>query len=202
MIASLRGRLAAVGEDTAVIDVGGVGYLVHCAARTLSAMPRTGDEVNLHIETQVREDSITLYGFLAAEERIWFRMLQNIQGVGARLALAILGVLDPESLVLAVAAQDRRALTRAPGVGPKLAARIIAELEERIGAMHAAPSAAPVPGTPPSASAVDEAVSALVNLGFGRADAFAAVSRAHSELGDAAGVDALVRSGLGRLGAT
>src|SRR5262249_58989257 len=128
VIARLRGRVAAVQDEAAVIDVGGVGYLVHAAARVLAQLQIAREPVELHIDTQVREDAVTLFGFLDPAERVWFRLLQAIQGVGARTALAVLGTLTPDQLVTAIAAQDRAALTRAAGVGPKLASRILAEL--------------------------------------------------------------------------
>ncbi len=132
MIARLRGRVDSVGEDHAVVDVGGVGYLVACSARTLGALPGAGEAVDLHVETQVRAESITLYGFRDPTERAWFRLLQTVQGVGARVALGVLSVLTPETLARAVAAQDKAALTRASGVGPRLASRIVAELKDRL----------------------------------------------------------------------
>jgi Holliday junction DNA helicase RuvA len=200
MIAYLRGRVVATHEDAVVLDVGGVGYLVHCAPRTLGELG--GNEaVELHIETQVREDSITLFGFLDPAECRWFRLLQGIQGVGARTALAILGTLAPGQLVAAIAAQDRTALTRASGVGAKLAARIVAELKERVGALPiptGRPGAAAATAAMPAGPAED-AVSALVNLGYGRAEAFAAIARCRTRLGDAAEIGALVREGLREL---
>jgi holliday junction DNA helicase RuvA len=199
MIARLRGRLDSVGEDHAVIDVGGVGYLVHCAARTLHTLPRPGEAVDLLIETQVREESITLYGFRDATERAWFRLLQTVQGVGARVALAILGVLAPDQLAAAVAAQDKAPLTRASGVGPRLASRIVAELEGRAGELPAgSPWLAPAPAAP---GAAGDAFSALVNLGYGRSEAHAAIAKAHATLGPEAGVDALIRASLAELAA-
>jgi holliday junction DNA helicase RuvA len=201
MIARLRGRLDTIGEDHVVVDVGGVGYLVHCAARTLHALPRPGEAVDLLIETQVREESITLYGFGDATERAWFRLLQTVQGVGARVALAILGVLAPDQLAAAVAAQDKAPLTRASGVGPRLASRIVAELESRAGELPAGtPWLAPAPATTTPGAAGD-AFSALVNLGYGRSEAHAAIAKAHATLGPEADVDALIRAGLAELAA-
>ncbi|HMR33750.1 MAG TPA: Holliday junction branch migration protein RuvA [Geminicoccaceae bacterium] len=201
MIAYLRGRVIAMHEDAVVLDVGGVGYLVHCATRTLAGLG-SGEAVELHVETQVREDAITLFGFLDPAECRWFRLLQGIQGVGARTALAVLGVLTPDRLVTAIAAQDRTALTRASGVGAKLAARIVAELKERIGAL---PTPAGRPAVPvaavPAAGPAEDAVSALVNLGYGRAEAFAAVARCRARLGEGAAVGELVREGLKELSA-
>jgi holliday junction DNA helicase RuvA len=201
MIARLRGRLDTLGEDHAVVDVGGVGYLVHCATRTLGALPRPGEAVDLLIETQVREESITLYGFLSPAERAWFRLLQTVQGVGARVALAILGVLAPDQLAAAVASQDKSALTRASGVGPRLAGRIVSELHARAGELPAgAPWLAPAPAAAAPGAAGD-AFSALVNLGYGRSEAHAAIAKAHATLGPEAGVDALIRASLAELAA-
>lgn len=202
MIARLRGRLDAVGEDWAVVDVGGVGYLVHGSGRTLQALPRPGEPVDLHVETQVREDSITLYGFLDPAEREWFRMLQAIQGVGARVALRLLTALTPEQLTLAVAAQDRTALARASGVGPRLAQRIVGELRDRVGRLPTGAVAGVAAGgqpAPAAAGPVEDAISALVNLGYGRSEAHAAVLKAAAGMGEAATVDALIRTGLQEL---
>lgn len=202
MIARLRGRLDAIGDDHAVIDVGGVGYLVLCSARTLAGLPRPGDALDLHIETQVRAESITLYGFEHVAERSWFRLLQTVQGVGARVALGILAVLAPDQLAQAVAAQDRAALTRASGVGARLAARIVSELKDRVGelpVMKGTPAGAIVAG--PLGGAAEDAVSALVNLGYARSEAHGAVARAAATLGDEADVEALIRSGLQELAA-
>jgi Holliday junction DNA helicase RuvA len=132
MIARLRGRLDSRGEDHVVIDVGGVGYLVMCSVRTLAALPGAGEAVDLHVDTQVRAESITLYGFREPAERVWFRLLQTVQGVGARVALGLLSVLAPDELARAIAAQDKKALSRASGVGPRRAARIASELRERL----------------------------------------------------------------------
>jgi Holliday junction DNA helicase RuvA len=198
MIARLRGRLDAAAEDCAVVDVGGVGYLVHCSGRTLQSLPRPGEAVDLHIETQVRSESIMLYGFGDPGERSWFRLLQTVQGVGARVALAILTVLPPEGLMRAVASQDKVALSRASGVGQRLAARIVAELKDRLIDL---PAIAPIAAVlaVPSGGAADDALSALVNLGYGRSEAHAAIGRALAALGREAGVDALIRSSLKEL---
>ena len=199
MIARLRGRLDALEEGHAVIDVGGVGYLVACSTRTLAALPRAGEPVDLLIETQVREDSITLYGFQSGAERRWFRLLQTVQGVGARVALGILSVLGPDELARAVAAQDKAALARASGVGPRLAGRIASELRERLSELPAPLGASGGgPGTALTGPA-DDAVSALIKLGYGRSDAHAAVAKAAATLGDAAPLEALIRTGLQEL---
>ena len=203
MIARLRGTLDTLDEDHAVIDVGGVGYLVACPTRTLAALPRPGEAVDLLIETQVRDDSIALYGFSSSAERSWFRLLQTVQGVGARVALGILSVLGPDELARAVAAQDRAALARANGVGPRLAGRIASELRDRLTELPG-PVGAPVPG--PAAMTLggpaDDAVSALVHLGYARSDAHAAVTKAAATLGDAAPLPALIRAGLQELART
>ncbi len=228
MIASLNGRIEDTGEDFAVIDVGGVGYLVFCSARTLAALPAIGESVRLAVETHVREDHIHLFGFLTALEREWFRLLTTVQGVGARVALAILSVLPPDALGQALAAGDKVALSRASGVGPRLAQRIIAELQDKAGTAALARAAGPFRPTAGKAASPDDglsakgdvagaspslviadAVSALVNLGYGRSEAFAAVHEAARALADAgagseteAGVplEILIRDGLRRLG--
>ena len=200
MIARLRGLLDSQGADHLVIDVGGVGYLVHCSARTLSALPGTGQALDLHIETQVRAESIMLYGFADRGERSWFRVLQQVQGVGARVALGVLSVLTPEELARAVASQDRAALTRASGVGPRLAGRILSELKDRLAGELA--GAALPPQVLPGAvidGAMSGAVSALVNLGYGRSEALAAVGRAAATQGEGATIEALIRAGLQEL---
>ena len=199
MIARLRGRLDGIAEDHAVVDVGGVGYLVVCSARTLAGLPGMGEAVDLHIETQVRAESITLYGFKDPAERVWFRLLQTVQGIGGRVALAVLSVLGPDQLARAVAAQDKAALSRASGVGPRLAGRIVSELRERLVDLPAplgAVAAAPVTGA--SGPAAD-AISALINLGYGRSEAHAAIAKAAASLGEQAPVDALIRTGLQEL---
>jgi Holliday junction DNA helicase RuvA len=199
MIARLRGRLDGIAEDHAVVDVGGVGYLVVCSARTLAGLPGVGEAVDLHIETQVRAESITLYGFRDPAERVWFRLLQTVQGIGGRVALAVLSVLGPDQLARAVAAQDKAALSRASGVGTRLAGRIVSELRERLVDLPApvgAVAAAPVAGT--SGPAAD-AISALINLGYGRSEAHAAIAKAAASLGEQAAVDALIRTGLQEL---
>jgi Holliday junction DNA helicase RuvA len=199
MIARLRGRLDGIAEDHAVIDVGGVGYLVVCSARTLAGLPGVGEAVDLHIETQVRAESITLYGFKEPAERVWFRLLQTVQGIGGRVALAVLSVLGPDQLARAVTAQDKAALSRASGVGTRLAGRIVSELRERLVDLPApvgAVAAAPVAGT--SGPAAD-AISALINLGYGRSEAHAAIAKAAASLGEQAAVDALIRTGLQEL---
>jgi len=190
MIAMLAGVVDQVGADTLVLDVSGVGYLVFASARTLAKVPGRGEPARLLVETHVREDHIHLYGFADEAEREWFRLLMTVQGVGAKLALAILGVLAPEGLATAIAAQDKAALTTAEGVGPKLGQRIVNELKDKVGGLSLGPAAAHASGP------ASEAVSALVNLGYPRADAYGAIAAASRRLGAAASLDALVRSGL------
>ena len=199
MIAKLAGVLDSVGADWAVVDVAGVGYLVYCSARTLRTLPAPGAPVRLFVETHVRQDHIHLYGFVDESERDWFRLLQTVQGVGARVALAILAALGPSDLVAAIAAQDKAAVSQANGVGGKLAGRIVAELRDTVGDLAlgtvAALDAARVHGGPEA-----DAVSALVNLGYRRTEAVAAVAGAARQLGAGARLDALVRTGLQELG--
>lgn len=205
MIGRLKGSVDDIAPDQCLIDVGGVGYVLYCSRRTLSALPGVGRAVALDVETHVREDHIHLYGFIDAAERDWFRLLTGVQGVGARVALAILSVLEPDALIRAVAAQDKAAVARANGVGPKLAGRIVAELKDKVGgmalggaALAAGPNGAAAPG--PAAGANEDAVSALVNLGYGRSDAFAAIAKAAVAAGEGADVAALIRGGLRELG--
>ena len=191
MIARLSGILAETAADSAVIDAGGVGYLVHLSGKTLSAIGPIGGEVLILTELQVREDAWTLFGFGSAAERDAFRALTSIQGVGGRLALAILSVLDPGELARAVAQDDKAMIGRANGVGPKLAARIANELQGKLG-VSGLTGAAPAP----RGGAAADALSALANLGFKPAEASAAVNAAQDELGPDAGLDALVRMAL------
>jgi Holliday junction DNA helicase RuvA len=199
MIAMLRGVLDTTAEDSVIVDVNGVGYLVYCSGRTLDAMPPSGSDVRVYVETHVREDHIHLYGFLQPEERSWFRLLTTVQGVGARVALAILTALPTDQLLAAIVAQDKAQINRANGVGPKLAARIITELKDKVGGIAVAAPAAIVAGKKVDGAPNEEAVSALVNLGFSRTEAFGAVARAGQELGNAAAVDDLIKSGLKEL---
>ena len=191
MIARLSGILAETSSDSAVIDVAGVGYLVHLSGKTLDAIGPIGGNVMLLTELQVREDAWTLFGFGSAQERDSFRALTSIQGVGGRLALAILSVLSPDELARAVAQEDKAMIGRANGVGPKLAARIANELQGKLGAPSLG-GAAPAP----RGSAAADALSALANLGFKPADASSAVNAAQDELGADATLDALVRLAL------
>ncbi|HEX6410487.1 MAG TPA: Holliday junction branch migration protein RuvA [Sphingomicrobium sp.] len=192
MIARLSGILAETSADTAIIDVGGVGYLVHASSRTIDAIGPVGGEVLILTELQVREDAWTLFGFGSAVERDSFRALTSVQGVGGRLALAILSVLSPDELARAVSQGDKAMIGRANGVGPKLAARIANELQGKLGVAGLGASLAPAP----RAGAAADALSALANLGFKPAEASAAVNAAQDELGPEAGLDALVRLAL------
>lgn len=201
MIAKLKGVVDAVDVESAVVDVAGVGYLVAASARTLRDLS-VGASVTVLVETVVREDAIALYAFLDAAERDWFRILTTVQGVGAKVALSILSTLSPDEIARAIAAQDRATLSRPPGVGAKLAARLATELKDKAVAFGLAPhAAAPVqPATTAAAGAVGEdAVSALVNLGYKRVEAFGAVARVTQRLGSEAKLDAVIRAGLQEL---
>jgi holliday junction DNA helicase RuvA len=196
MIARLTGLLAETASDHAVIDVGGVGYLVQASARTLGNLGPLGSEVRVFTEMQVREDAMTLFAFGTVGERDWFRLLTGVQGVGGRVALAILSVLDESDLSRAIATQDKAMVARANGVGPKLAERIVRELKDKVGGIAiGGMGIAPVVG-----GAAADAVSALQNLGFRPAEASAAVAAANDELGEGAGLDALVRLALRKAG--
>lgn len=191
MIAHLHGQLAATGADHAVIDVGGVGYLVGASAKTLAALGGVGEGVTVHTEMLVSDDSIRLIGFASAAERDWFRLLTGVQGVGAKVALAILSTLAPDELQTAVARGDSAMVARANGVGAKLAQRIVNELKDKAGGI-----ALGGVGAAPASGAAADAVSALLNLGFKQAEAGSAVAAANDELGAAATLDALVRLAL------
>ncbi len=196
MIAKLKGCLDSVGIDHAVIDVGGVGYLVSASARTLSALGPVGEAVTIHTEMLVGEDFMRLVGFASGEERDWFRLLTGVQGVGAKVALAILSGFEPADLHRAVAAQDKAMVARANGVGPKLAERIVRELKDKVGGV--VPGLGSAGGTVPVADGGHQAdaMAALTGLGFKPAEASAAVSAADAELGADASLDALVRLAL------
>ncbi|MDE1905617.1 MAG: Holliday junction branch migration protein RuvA [Rhodospirillales bacterium] len=193
MIARLRGIVDSIEDGRCVMDVNGVGYLVFCSSRTLAALP--DGLATLLIETQVREDAITLYGFFTSAEREWFRLLTTVQGVGAKVALGILSTLSPDQLIGAIAGQDKGALTRAPGVGPKLAIRILTELQSKAGAMPGGGNAAFPAVLAPRGAAAD-ALSALTNLGYRRAEAEAVLAKAVAEHGEDATLDILIRAGL------
>lgn len=198
MIGRLKGVVEAIGEDAMIVDVHGVGYEVHCPARVLANLPAPGEAVTLTIETVVREDMIRLYGFSSEAERQWFRLLQTVQGVGAKVALAVLGVLSGEELTEAIAIEDTRPIIRAPGVGKRVAERIVAELKDKVGSVMAvgaefsalAASASRTVSDP----AVADAVSALTNLGYAEVDVRKAVARAREDGGGTA--SELIRAGL------
>ena len=203
MIGKLKGIVDSIGDDFAIIDVQGVGYVVNCSGKTLSGLPELGLAVSLAIETQVREDAIRLYGFRSDLERDWFRILLTVQGVGSKVALAILTVLAPGDLANAIALQDKASVARAPGVGPKLAARIVAELKDKTPAyININASAVKLAGDVIEKRApqpLQDAVSALVNLGYGQPQASAAVAAAAKALGDNPETAALIRRGLREL---
>lgn len=198
MIAHLKGLLASTGLDSAVIDVGGVGYLVGMSSRSLGALGTVGEAVTVHTEMLVGEDFLRLVGFSTQSERDWFRILIGVQGVGARVALAILSALEPAELHRAIAAQDKAMVARANGVGPKLAERIVRELKDKVGAIATGPlaiggGASPLPV---AAGPQSDALSALTSLGFKPGEASIAVNAAIEELGEGASLDALVRLAL------
>ena len=203
MIGKLRGVLDSVGEDHAIIDVHGVGYLVHCSSRTLGKLPSAGEAVTLWIETHVREDMIRLYGFMSELERDWFKLLQSVQGVGSKVALAVQSTLAPGELASAIALQDKGMVARAPGVCPKVAQRIVSELRDKAPAFSGA-SAAEIGlqqeiGAGVASSAVSDAVSALTNLGYSAQQASAAISKALPKAGEDADSAKLIRFGLKEL---
>jgi Holliday junction DNA helicase RuvA len=202
MIGKLTGKLDEVGTSTLILDVNGVGYEVTAPARMLAALPAIGETLTLAIDTHVREDEIRLYGFASEHDRAWFRALQTVQGVGARIALAVLGTLDPQELANAVALQDKAQIAKSPGVGPKVAARIVAELRDKMPAL--APAIRPAGGIAapimlPEGLAARDAVSALTNLGYAHAQAAAAISLAVGKVGRDARTEELIRLGLKEL---
>ena len=203
MIGKLKGMIDSYGEDFVILDVHGVGYLVHCSVRTLQALPAAGEAVELAIETHVREDQIRLFGFGSAAEREWFRLLQTVQGVGTKVALAVLSTLKPVDLASAIAMRDKAALTRAPGVGGKVAERIVTELKDKAPALAAVdPAVVRLTGALDERSApqpLRDAVSALVNLGYGVPQAAAAVAAAARSAGEGADTKTLIRQGLKEL---
>lgn len=186
MIGKLSGIIDSFGQNYLILDVAGVGYLVHASARTLGSIGQKGDAASLLIDTHVREDAINLYGFSSASEQQWFRLLTSVQGVGAKAAMSILAACPPERLGIAIAAEDKTALTQADGVGPKLAARILTELKDKAGNIDLAPvkGVKIVSGEGKSQGAEADAVSALINLGYARADAYTAVMQAKSKAND------------------
>lgn len=204
MIGKLKGIIDSYGEDFVIIDVNGVGYVVHCSARTLQALPATGEPATLAIETHVREDQIRLFGFLSEVEREWFRLLQTVQGVGTRVALSVLGTLKPADLASAVAMRDKATVARAPGVGPKVAERIVTELKDKAPAYASVdPAVLRLTGAVEEKKApqpIADAISALVNLGYGEPQAMAAIAAALRSAGDNAETAKLIRLGLRELG--
>jgi Holliday junction DNA helicase RuvA len=196
VIAKLTGRIEALEADRCVVDVAGVGYLVQASTRTLAALP-SGGPATLLIETQVREDAIVLYGFAESAERDWFRLLTTVQGVGAKVALNILSALSPRELIAAIQSGDRASLTRAAGVGTRLAVRLATELRDKAGAMPSEAGFAPV--APLAEGAEADALSALVNLGYRRPEAYTAIGRVAERLGDGAALDVLIRESLKEL---
>ncbi|MGA0533407.1 Holliday junction branch migration protein RuvA [Hansschlegelia sp. KR7-227] len=203
MIGKLTGTVDSVGPDWVILDVGGVGYVVHCSSKTLGRLPNAGEIARLSIETHVREDRIQLFGFVADLEREWFRLLNTVQGVGTKVALGVLSTLDASDLATAIALQDKAAIARAPGVGPKVAARIAAELRDKAplfadvdpGFARLAGDMAEARGPAPAR----DAVSALVNLGYGGPQASAAIATAMKAQGDGATTETLIRGGLKEL---
>ncbi|MDB5546016.1 MAG: ruvA [Hyphomicrobiales bacterium] len=202
MIGKLKGVIDSYADDHVILDVHGVGYVVQCSTRTLQKLPRVGEAATLAIETQVREDAIRLFGFHSDSERDWFRLLQSVQGVGSKVALAILGILPPGDLATAIAMQDKASVARTPGVGPKLAQRIVTELKDKAPAFGTVdPNLARLSGDEATGAPkpVQDAISALVNLGYGRPQAAAAISASVTALGETAETSALIRRGLKEL---
>lgn len=203
MIGKLTGIIDSYSEDFVILDVNGVGYVVQCSARTLQNLPRPGEAASLAIETQVREDAIRLFGFTSDAERDWFRLLQTVQGVGAKVALAILSTLSAGELGTAIGTQDKAMIGRAPGVGPKLAQRLVSELKDKAPVFgHVDPAVIRLAGEDAAKGApkpVQDAISALVNLGYGRPQAAAAIAASVRSLGEAAQTSALIRQGLKEL---
>lgn len=205
MIGKLKGLIDAFGDDWVLLDVNGVCYEVHCSPRTLGGLPQVGEAATLAIETYVREDQIKLFGFATDAERAWFRLLQSVQGVGAKVALGVLGTLAPQDLANAVALQDKAQVARSPGVGPKVAQRIVSELKDKIpnlvlsGQPGAALSAVGEAPQLPDAPAAADAVSALTNLGYAHAQAAAAVAAAQRKAGEESEAAELIRLGLKEL---
>jgi len=203
MIGKLKGLIDSYGEDYVILDVQGVGYQVHCSARTLQALPQAGEAAVLSIETYVREDQIRLFGFRSDMEREWFRLLQTVQGVGARVALAVLSTLTPAEIANAIALRDKAAIARTPGVGPKVAERIVTELKDKAPAFASVdPVVAQLAGAVAddnAPGAIRDAISALVNLGYGQPQAAAAVAAAARSAGEGAETAMLIRLGLKEL---
>jgi len=194
VIAQLTGRVEALEEGRCIVDVNGVGYLVHASTRTLAALPGPPEVARLLVETHVREDAILLYGFADSAERDWFRLLTTVQGVGGRVALSVLSALSPRDLIAAIASGDRASLTRAPGVGARLAVRLLTELRDKAGAMPSAPGFVMPSSVAPCIG--EDAISALLNLGYRRPEVQPVVARAIERLGDPAQLDTVIRESL------
>jgi Holliday junction DNA helicase RuvA len=203
MIGKLKGIVDSYGADYVILDVGGVGYQVHCSPRTLAALPAAGESATLSIETYVREDQIKLFGFTSDAEREWFRLLQTVQGVGAKVALSVLGTLTTSELASAIAMRDKAMVSRSPGVGAKVAERIVTELKDKVPAFaNIDPAAVHLAGALDEKRAprpVMDAVSALVNLGYGQPQAAAAIAAASRNAGEGADTATLIRQGLREL---
>ena len=203
MIGKLKGTIDSYGEDYVIVDVHGVGYQVHCSARTLQSLPSPGEAATLSIETHVREDQIRLFGFASDVEREWFRLLQTVQGVGAKVALAVLSTLRPSDLANAIALRDKAAISRTPGVGPRVAERIVTELKDKVPAFgDVDPAIVKLSGDMDDNRApqpVRDAISALVNLGYGPPQAAAAIAAAARSAGEGADTAQLIRAGLKEL---
>ena len=204
MIAKLTGLVDNIGEDWVVLDVGGVGYMLYCSSRTLTSITQLGEAMSLFVETHVREDHIHLYGFATSSERNAFQLVNRVQGVGTKVALAILSAMSPEQLSNAVAAEDKVPFTSASGVGPKLAARLVTELKGKVdgvagGIEFLARATGEIKGTDNSLALTEDAISALVNLGYGRADAFGAVSSVVRAENGTNTLDHLIRDALKEL---
>jgi Holliday junction DNA helicase RuvA len=203
MIGKLKGLVDSYGEDFVILDVNGVGYVVQCTSRTLQALPRPGEPASLAIETQVREDAIRLFGFRSEAERDWFRLLQTVQGVGAKVALSLLSTLDPGQLATAIGTQDKAAVARTPGIGPKLAARICAELKDKAPAFGSVdPALIKLTGDVADRRApanIADTISALVNLGYAPPQATAAAAAAAKSAGETAPAPTLIRQALREL---
>ncbi|MFD2204108.1 Holliday junction branch migration protein RuvA [Kiloniella antarctica] len=206
MIGKLTGKVDSTGDDWVMLDVGGVGYIAFCSSRTLSALPEEGEVTSLLIETHVREDHIHLFGFATQAEKEWYLILGTVQGVGAKVGLAILSAISPDELSVAIAAQDKTTLTRASGVGPKLAVRIVNELKDKIAKLSLGVSGQVVNtssenkgNATPALAVSEDAVSALVNLGYRRSEAYSAVAKVSSEQGLDAPLEKLIKGGLSEL---
>ncbi|WP_020594402.1 Holliday junction branch migration protein RuvA [Kiloniella laminariae] len=210
MIGKLTGKVDSSGDDWVMLDVGGVGYVAFCSSRTLSALPPVGEVASLLIETHVREDHFHLFGFASQAEKDWYRTLSTVQGVGAKMALSLLSAISPQELSLAIASQDKTTLTRANGVGPKLAVRIITELKDKIGSLSLGGTvsaeessgdgkAGMSPSGQSKLAVSEDAVSALVNLGYRRSEAYSAVAKVASDKGADADLEVLIKGGLAEL---